>query len=118
VAAGSEDEDEALAPAVLLRCAGSPRVNRVQGLGSAHGTPRIRLQIDHLTVHLFDRASMESWMTGWTEVASRAKELWPDPATINTPEARERDRIARTGVARRGRTASSTASRKELKAAG
>jgi hypothetical protein len=106
--------------ALLLggRCAGSPRRNRVQGFGSANGAPRIQLQTDHLTVHLFDRASLETWRTGWTEVECRAKKLWPDPATVNHTEARERNRISRTGkVAARGRTASPTAPRTGRRAA-
>jgi hypothetical protein len=52
VAAGSDDEDEALAPTILLRFAGAARVNRVQGFGTRHGTPRIRIQTEHLTALL------------------------------------------------------------------
>src|SRR5882672_7800923 len=99
VAAGTTDDEDPLAPAILLRFAGSPRVNRVQGFGAGHGTPRVRIQTDHLTVHLFDRASLESWTTGWAGVESLAAQLWPDPDKVDHAEARERDRIARTGRA-------------------
>src|SRR5882757_9396153 len=80
VAAGTHDEDEdLLAPAILLRFAGSPRVNRVQGFGAGYGTPRVRIQTDHLTVHLFDRASLDSWAQGWADVERLAVQLWPVP---------------------------------------
>jgi hypothetical protein len=97
VAAGTLDDEDPLAPAILLRFASSPRVNRVQGFGAGHGTPRVRIQTDHLTVHLFDRASLDSWANGWAEVEQTAKRLWPDPALVDHAEARERLRIARTG---------------------
>jgi hypothetical protein len=99
VAAGPDEEDEMLAPAILLRFAGVPRVNRVQGFSSAHGTPRIRIQTEQLTVHFYDRAALDSWTDGWAQVEQTAKRLWPDPALVNHAEARERLRIARTGRA-------------------
>jgi hypothetical protein len=97
VAAGTTDEEDPLAPGILLRFAGAPRTNRVQGFGAGHGTRRVRIQTEHLMVHLVDRVSLESWLAGWTQVERVAKQLWPAREYIDHAEARERNRIARTG---------------------
>jgi len=44
----------------------------VQGFGAGHGTPRIRIKTDHLTVQLLDRATTDLWAASWTEVENTA----------------------------------------------
>ena len=92
---------------LILRVAGTLSPNRINGVpagASYNGIPHVRVELGRLVVHGFDAEAIRSWSQAWDEAEKLAQRLWPVPDAFDEVVAEERQRIARTGQARRTRT--------------